>query len=183
MQRHQRAGASSIDRRTRSTEIEVVRDPVRDQRGSGAQKQLSRRIHRLICRLTVIFRATDDPDKNAGVTSCQLARVLPRILDSVPHRFEKDPLAWIHRGGFTWRDPKKGCIKFIDIIDETAHRDRTGPVIAQALLRTLVNRISPRTQVVPKRINIWRVRQAGRHTNDRDRSATRASRYRGIEAS
>ena len=128
------------------------------------------------------------PHEDAGSAAAQRPWRVPGPFETLPYRFEHQPLLRIDPHGLARGDPEELRIESIDSVDESAEagvdlargiRIRVVKVIdVEAVIRDFADRIDTAGQHLPERLGIGRAGKTARDRDDRDRFV-RPRRLRG----
>src|SRR6516225_6897479 len=191
MQGDERGRAGRVDRQTRPTEIEYIRNAVGEntQRVSrhgiriGTRGITESQIRIIRCRCTNI---------HSGGASRNFAGWNSSIFDRVPDKLQQHALLGIHLGGLAGRDAEERRLEEIDAIDQPGC-----PGVALARLATvwmikkflgpalridLGDGVLPGIEQPPESFQVLCPRKPAGCSDDRDRSVTHTAYLRSVGA-
>ena len=131
VQRDQRGGACRVYGKTRSAQIEKIRQPIggNRQRAADIRVSIDRRNVSSMQRWIVAVR---NADKNARSATGELFRGQPRIFHGFPGSLQQPPMLRIHARGLARRDSEKSGVERFRAVDESApardHAARRGSI-------------------------------------------------------
>ena len=172
----QRGRTRGIHRHAWAAQIQAIRNPI----GGDAMGATSRRMRTdagMIerCALNSLIIVMRNADEDAEIGSALQIEHEPCILDSLPGRFEEEPLLRIDVGSFPRRNAEELRIELIDPFDESAalgDRFASQPGLDHNIARHSSDRPAPRRRLHDLR------REASRAIRRRSRRRENGNRLR-----
>ena len=189
VQGHQRGRAGGVDGQAWAAQVEDIGDAV----GENAERAAGHKIGiaaRRVAEAQIAVVGGGCADVHPGGAARELARRGAGILGSVPNQLEQHSLLRVHLRRFARRDPEKGRLEQIDIVEQACRpgialrRLAASGVIVEAgrpaARIDLRDRIGPRGEQLPVRFQAGCSRKAAGGANDRDRPVTHSAEANSI---
>ena len=194
MQRDQRRRAGGIDGHARSTQVEKIRQPIRDHAVCRAGADICvDRLHRRDLHAVILTAVRDHTDEHAAHAACQLRARETRVLERLHCDFEEQALLRVHLARFHRCDSEVRGVEARDAVDER----RVGRGHLARRIRIRVEKrvtippirwhgrhgVDAARQILPERFRRVRTaRQPTRHADDRNGVDRQFRRSRGRHA-